>query len=321
MLKSKILTVDDRRVDRILYMELLGYDKYEFFELDDGEKVVPFLKENKDIDVILLDWQMPVIGGLEALKLVKADPDIAEIPVIIITGLEDEKVLEQAFDYGGVDFLQKPVMGVELMSRVDNVLKLSKAQKSLQYQKDQLEELNRIITVQKNELQSSIKIKEELAELKRIELETELDDKKRRLITMGVESSKIGKSMQGLTEILAKCVNQIKSENANSESLRGLKKLEKAMNDLISGEDNWSEFKKVFESTHPEFFSKLMRINPKLTSLDLKHCAYMKMNIDNYDLSNILGVEMKSIQMTRYRLKKKLNLDAEKSLREYVLSI
>ena len=64
-----------------------------------------------------------------------------------------------------------------------------------------------------------------------------------------------------------------------------------------------------------------MRINPKLTSLDLKHCAYMKMNIDNYDLSNILGVEMKSIQMTRYRLKKKLNLDAEKSLREYVLSI
>ena len=100
-----------------------------------------------------------------------------------------------------------------------------------------------------------------------------------------------------------------------------MKKLEKAMNDLISGEDNWSEFKKVFESTHPEFFSKLMRINPKLTSLDLKHCAYMKMNIDNYDLSNILGVEMKSIQMTRYRLKKKLNLDAEKSLREYVLSI
>ena len=66
---------------------------------------------------------------------------------------------------------------------------------------------------------------------------------------------------------------------------------------------------------------KLMKINSKLTSLDLKHCAYIKMNIDNYDLSNILGVEMKSIQMTRYRLKKKLNLDADTSLREYVLSI
>jgi len=302
-------------------MELLGYEKYEFFELDDGEKVVPFLKENRNIDVILLDWQMPIIGGLEALKLLKANPEIADIPVIIITGLEDDKVLEQAFDYGGVDFLQKPVMGVELMSRVDNVLKLSRAQRSLQHQKDQLEELNKIITIQKDELQSSIRIKEELAELKRIELERELADRKRRIITMEVESSRIGKSMQGLTEILVKCMNQVKSENASSEALRGLKKLEKAMNDLSSDEDNWGEFKKVFESTHPDFFSKLMRVNPKLTSLDLKHCAYMKMNIDNYDLSNILGVEMKSIQMTRYRLKKKLNLDAEKSLREYVLSI
>lgn len=321
MLKSKILTVDDRRVDRILYMELLGYEKYEFFELDDGEKVVPFLKENKDIDVMLLDWQMPIIGGLEAMKLVKTDPDIADIPIIIITGLEDEQVLEQAFDYGGVDFLQKPVMGVELMSRVDNVLKLSKAQKSLQNQKDQLVELNRIITIQKDELKASIRIKEELAELKRIELERELDDKKRRLITMEVESSKIGKSMQGLREILAKSVNHLKSENVSGESLRGLKKLERAMTDLGNDEDNWGEFKKVFESTHPEFFRKLMKINPKLTSLDLKHCSYMKMNIDNYDLSNILGVEMKSIQMTRYRLKKKLNLDSEKSLREYILSI
>lgn len=321
MLKSKILTVDDRRVDRILYMELLGYEKYEFFELDDGEKVVPFLKENKGIDVILLDWQMPIIGGLEAMKLVKANAEIADIPIIIITGLEDEKVLEQAFDYGGVDFLQKPVMGVELMSRVDNVLKLSRAQKSLQNQKDQLEELNKIITVQKDELQASIRIKEELAELKRIELERELDDKRRRLITMEVESSKVGKSMQGLRDILAKSVNHLKSENVSSESLRGLKKLEKAMSDLGSDEDNWGEFKKVFESTHPDFFSKLMKINPKLTSLDLKHCAYMKMNIDNYDLSNILGVEMKSIQMTRYRLKKKLNLDPEMSLREYVLGV
>ena len=43
MSKSKILTVDDRRVDRILYMELLGHDVYDFSELDDGEKIIDFL--------------------------------------------------------------------------------------------------------------------------------------------------------------------------------------------------------------------------------------------------------------------------------------
>ncbi len=321
MLKSNILTVDDRRVDRILYMELLGHDKYEFSELDDGEKLIPFLNENKNIDLILLDWQMPIVGGLEALKMIKSHTDYVHLPVIIITGLEDDNVLEQAFDYGGVDFLQKPVRGVELMSRVDSALKLSRAQLSLQRQKDQLEELNDIITVQKQELQASLKIKEELAELKRIELERELDDKKRKLITMEVESSKVGKSMQNLVSDLNKSINTLRAEDGNSDVIRSLKKLEKAIKDMSSDEDNWGEFKKVFESTHPEFFGQLMKINSKLTSLDLKHCAYIKMNIDNYDLSNILGVEMKSIQMTRYRLKKKLQLDADTSLREYVLSI
>ena len=229
MLKSKILTVDDRRVDRILYMELLGHDKYEFSELDDGEKLIPFLEDNKNIDLILLDWQMPIVGGLDALKLIKSHSDYVHIPVIIITGLEDENVLEQAFDYGGVDFLEKPVRGVELMSRVDSALKLSRAQLSLQRQKDQLEELNDIITVQKQELQASLKIKEELAELKRIELERELDDKKRKLITMEVESSKVGKSMQNLVADLNKSINILRAEDGNSDVIRSLKKLEKAI--------------------------------------------------------------------------------------------
>ncbi len=320
MLKTKILTVDDRRVDRILYMELLGHDKYEFSELDDGEKLIPFLSEN-EIELILLDWQMPIVGGLEALKLIKGNPAFAQIPVIIITGLEDENVLSQAFGYGGVDFLQKPVSEVELVSRVESALKLTRAQRSLQRQNAQLEELNEIITIQKQELQASLKIKEELAELKRLELERELDDKRRKLITMEVESSKVGKNVEGIIKEIVKNILLLKSENPDSQVIRNLRKLEKSLKDINHEENNWGEFKKVFESTHPEFFGKLMKLNPKLTSLDLKHCAYIKMNIDNYDLSNILGVEMKSIQMTRYRLKKKLKLESETSLREYVLSL
>lgn len=320
MPKSKILTVDDRRVDRILYMELLGYDRFEFSELDDGEKIIPFLSSNK-VDLILLDWQMPIVGGLEALKLIKNHPDYQDMPVIIITGLEEDRVLEQAFDYGGVDFLQKPVKGVELVARVDSALKLSRAQMSLQRQKDQLEELNEIITVQKQELQASLKIKAELAELKRLELERELDDKKRKLITMEVESSKVGKNVEGIVREIVKNINILKSENPDSAVIRNLRKLEKSLNEISHEEDNWGEFKKVFESTHPEFFSQLVKLNPKLTALDLKHCAYIKMNIDNFELANILGVEMKSIQMTRYRLKKKLKLDPDVSLREYVLSV
>ncbi len=320
MAKTKILTVDDRRVDRILYMEYLGHDTYDFSELDDGEKVMEFL-DNNHVDLILLDWQMPIVGGLDALKLIKANPKHANLPVIIITGLEEDRVLEQAFEYGGVDFLQKPVKKIELVSRVESALRLFRAQESLRKQKEQLEELNEIITVQKDELKASLKIKEELAELKRLELERELDDKKRKLMTMEVESSKLDKNIDHIVKEIQHNLKILKSENPESEVIKNLKKLEKNLNSLSHEEDNWSEFKKIFESTHPDFFGELLKTNPKLTALDLKHCAYIKMNIDNYELANILGVEMKSIQMTRYRLKKKLKIDSEMSLREYIHTV
>ena len=210
MAKTKILTVDDRRVDRILYMEYLGYDRYDFSELDDGEKIIEFLNNNK-VELILLDWQMPIVGGLESLKLIKGNPAFSHIPVIIITGLEEDSVLEQAFDYGGVDFLQKPVKKAELVARVESVLRLFRAQESLRKQKDQLEELNEIITVQKDELKASLKIKEELAELKRLELERELDDKKRKLMTMEVESSKLGKNLDDVIKEIQKNINLLKT--------------------------------------------------------------------------------------------------------------
>lgn len=320
MSKSKILTVDDRRVDRILYMELLGHDLYDFSELDDGEKLIEFLNGN-EVDLILLDWQMPIVGGLEALKLIKKHPDHKNIPVIIITGLEEDRVLEQAFDYGGVDFLHKPVKKVELVSRVESALRLHKAQESLRRQKEQLQELNDIITVQKEELQASLKIKEELAELKRLEMQRELDDKKRKLMTMEVESSKVNNHINSIIKEVTKNINILRTENSESVVIKNLRKLEKNLKDVTEQEDNWGEFKKVFESTHPDFFTNLMKKYPKLTSLDLKHCSYLKMNIDNYELSSILGVELKSIQMTRYRLKKKLKLDADMSLREYIHTI
>lgn len=320
MPKSKILTVDDRRVDRILYMEYLGFDNYDFFELDDGEKVISFLNETS-VDLILLDWQMPIVGGLEALKMIKKHPSHNHIPVIIITGLEEDGVLEQAFDYGSIDFLYKPVKKVELVARAESAIRLHHAQQSLQKQKDQLEELNEIITVQKRELQSSIQIKQELAELKQIELQRELEDKKRKLMTMEVETSKTNNHIGGIVSEISKNINILRKEHPDSVVLKNLRKLEKSLSQVTTEEDNWSEFKKIFESTHPDFFAQLMKAYPKLTSLDLKHCAYLKMNIDNYELSNILGVELKSIQMTRYRLKKKLKLDADTSLREYIHTI
>ncbi len=315
----KILIIDDREFDRIIYREYLGEANYQFAELEDGLGVLDKLPEIKP-DLILLDWQMPRQGGLETLKIIKKNKAFSEIPIIIITGLQDEKVLEEAFDYGSLDFLNKPVSKIELMARVLNAIKLNDASQTMQKQKKELLDLTKIITAQKEELEKSLAIKTELLDTSEEEHQKDIGEVKRKMLTMEMDNTKVNTNMKSILSLVEDCYTQLKSENPESSVLRRLRQLERRVTELTSEDQSWSEFKDVFESLDNQFFTKLTSRNPKLTTLDLKHCAYIKMNIDNYELARILNVEMKSLQMTRYRLKKKLNLTSDENLREFILS-
>lgn len=315
----KILIIDDREFDRIIYREYLGEANYVFAELEDGLGILEKLPEINP-DLILLDWQMPRQGGLETLKIIKKNKAFSDLPIIIITGLQDEKVLEEAFDYGSLDFLNKPVSKIELMARVLNAIKLNDASKTMQIQKKELLDLNSIIHAQKAELEKSLAIKSELLDSSTEEHQKDLGEVKRKMLTMEMDNTKVNTNMKSILSLVEDCYTQLKSENPESSVLRRLRQLERRVNELSSDDQSWSEFKDVFESLDNQFFNKLTTRNPKLTTLDLKHCAYIKMNIDNYELARILNVEMKSLQMTRYRLKKKLKLTQEENLREFILS-
>jgi len=317
--KPNILIIDDREFDRVLYKEYLGDEQYNFSELDDGETAITQLN-SMDYDLILLDWQMPRVGGLETLRNVKNSAH-RETPIIIITGLEDDKVLEQAFDYGGVDFINKPVSKIELNARVNSVLKLFHSTKMLIKQKEELQSLNTIISSQKAELQEAFKIKQELAAIKEQQQQVEIDDKNRKIMTMEVDTSKSVNQIKNINSLISEGKKILGQNPAGSVGISILNKLQKEVEDLFGKQDSWSDFKEIYESIEPEFFKKLTTINPKLTSLDLQHCAYIKMNLDNYEITKILNVELKSLQQTRYRLKKKLKVEENSKLREFIVAI
>lgn len=315
-MNHKILIVDDRIYDRLLYKEYLNEDNYILDELQDGDELQEYLKTNQNPDLILLDWQMPRMGGLESLHFLKKSDKYKDIPVIIITGLEDEAVLEEAFDLGCIDFLNKPVSKVELNARVDNVIKLFHARALLIEQRNELQELNNIINSQKSELKEALEIKSELSKLKEQSHLKEIEERKRKMISYEVDNSKISTSLQRLLSELKEISNLDESDMKSR-----VKSLEWKFDSMIKDLDNKEEFMKLFESIDKEFFKKLISYNAKLTPLDLKHCAYIRMNVDNYDLANILNVELKSLQMSRYRLKKKLKLDESQTLREFILGL
>jgi len=80
--------------------------------------------EHEEPDLILLDIMMPKRSGFEVCRLLKDDPRYRDIPIIMVTALNELGDIERARECGGDDFLSKPVNKIELLARVQNLLKL-----------------------------------------------------------------------------------------------------------------------------------------------------------------------------------------------------
>jgi DNA-binding CsgD family transcriptional regulator len=83
----------------------------------------------------------------------------------------------------------------------------------------------------------------------------------------------------------------------------------------------WDDFKVYFERTNPGFLMILANKHPELTPKDLKYCCYLKMNMSNDDIRNLLGINQESVRTHKYRLKKKMDLDRNQDLAAYLRSI
>ncbi len=96
----------------------------------DGQEVLE-LAASRRPDVILLDLEMPRLDGFETLERLRADPDTADIPVILVSGRGDDAAKVRGLDLGAVDFMQKPFSERELRARVERTLRLVRSQSAL----------------------------------------------------------------------------------------------------------------------------------------------------------------------------------------------
>ena len=121
--KHRVLIADDVAANsELLEAYLLDLDCETAVAIDGNEameKVVSFKP-----DLILLDVMMPKLSGFEVCKKIKSDPATANTMVLMVTALNELGDIERAVDAGTNDFLSKPVNRVELIKRVENLLKL-----------------------------------------------------------------------------------------------------------------------------------------------------------------------------------------------------
>ncbi|MDQ8180193.1 response regulator [Pelagicoccus sp. SDUM812005] len=125
---STILVVDDNLGARRSIEALLTQENYRFLLADSGAAALQLL-ESHTPDVILLDVMMPGMNGFEVCQKIRSTPSVSEIPIIMITALDDEESMIQGIDAGADDFLSKPISKIELRSRIRSILRLNRFRK------------------------------------------------------------------------------------------------------------------------------------------------------------------------------------------------
>lgn len=118
-----VLIADDDMSMRILARAALEQEGYAVEEAENGEEVLVFLRSAAVPDLILLDVLMPVMDGFTACRHLRTMPGGANVPVIMMTGLDDTESINRAYEAGATDFITKPVNWLILGHRVRYILR------------------------------------------------------------------------------------------------------------------------------------------------------------------------------------------------------
>jgi len=114
----KVLIVDDDFINRKLLQTLLkkNTEVSEITEAENGSDALDKLKKDSEINLILLDIMMPIVDGIEFLKIFRSDMANSHIPVIVLSTDDSRKT--EVFDNGANDFMRKPIKETELFGKM-----------------------------------------------------------------------------------------------------------------------------------------------------------------------------------------------------------
>jgi sigma-B regulation protein RsbU (phosphoserine phosphatase) len=147
----RLLIVDDVDINRIIISELFS-EKYDVVEASNGKEALEIIDGEEELAIVLLDIVMPVMDGFGVLKAMNESGKIGSVPVIIITGREDDEMALESYSLGVSDVIHKPFNAAIVNQRVTNVINLYVYKNSLE---DKLVELKRETSIAKD-IQNSI---------------------------------------------------------------------------------------------------------------------------------------------------------------------
>lgn len=136
---------------------------------------------------------------------------------------------------------------------------------------------------------------------------------------MNKELAKSNLNLVKKTELLNIIKEDLKN-SADTSSSRSIKNIISTINKNVKDEESWNIFIEAFDNADNNFLKKVKEKHPSLTPNDLRLCAYLRLNLSSKEIAPLLKISVRSIEIKRYRLRKKMNLTHEEDLVEYLLS-
>jgi ligand-binding sensor domain-containing protein/DNA-binding CsgD family transcriptional regulator len=176
-----------------------------------------------------------------------------------------------------------------------------------QKQKEKLIEENNLL-LEIKELENE----QQLMKLRNEQLSQDVDNKNRELAVSTM-------SLNSKNELLAFIKEDLKKTAQNDSS--NIKSVISTINKNITEEDSWKVFKEAFDSADKDFLKRIKQMHPALTPNDLRLCAYLRLNLSSKEIAPMFNISVRSVEIKRYRLRKKMDLQHENGLVEYILSV
>ena len=164
-----------------------------------------------------------------------------------------------------------------------------------------------------------------LLEIKELENEQQLMKIRNEELTIDVDSKTRELAVSTMTLIkkneLLSLIKEDLKKSADENTGLSIKSVISTITRNITEENTWNVFKEAFDNADKDFLKKAKKAHSSLTPNDLRLCAYLRLNLSSKEIAPLLNISVRSVEIKRYRLRKKMDLAHEQGLVEYILSI
>jgi DNA-binding NarL/FixJ family response regulator len=282
------------------------------------ENILKLKDQNRQPDIAIVDVKLAgTMDGIEAARILTESTTCG---VIFLTSLNRTEVFNKSFSLKPYAYLFKPVDIDQIRASIE----VANYQRLLELTNERIIiELKNEITQRKQaekeknqRLQERIRAEQKVNQLLKQKHQMELDLINRELATSSIFISQKNK----IIGLIRKDINRLLKGGKNI-TRTDITNVLNTIDENVKFDNDWYRIKAHFEKIHPGFFDRLRQKYPQLTPTDHKLCALLRMNLSTKEISHILKITAPSTEISRIRLRKKLNLDKGVNLTQYICNI